>query len=81
MSVVVLFGSIGLLAAYDFSGARLWRREIGESGDVYVLRAGPAYELLATNATGEALMATPAASDGLLVLRTTGHLVGIGAAK
>lgn len=27
--VVVLFGSVGLLAAYDFEGRPLWRREIG----------------------------------------------------
>ena len=31
-----------------------------EDGDVFVVRAGPKYELLATNSMGEALMATPA---------------------
>ncbi|HET6372427.1 MAG TPA: PQQ-binding-like beta-propeller repeat protein, partial [Candidatus Polarisedimenticolia bacterium] len=49
-----------------------------ESGDVYVLRAGPSFELLATNAMDEVVMATPAVSDGLLVVRTLGHVVGIG---
>ena len=49
-----------------------------EGGDVYVLRAGPSFELLATNAMDEVVMATPAASDGLLVVRTLGHVVGIG---
>jgi len=48
-----------------------------ETGEVYVLRAGPSFELLATNDMDETLMATPAASDGLLVVRTLGHIVGI----
>ena len=41
-----------------------------EDGDVFVVRAGTKYELLATNAMGQPLMATPAISDGLLILRT-----------
>jgi outer membrane protein assembly factor BamB len=48
-----------------------------EAGEVYVLRAGPSYELLATNPMDEVVMATPALSDGLLVVRTLGHVVGI----
>ncbi len=48
-----------------------------ETGEVYVLKAGPAYELLATNKMDEVTMATPAMSDGLLVVRTLGHVVGI----
>jgi outer membrane protein assembly factor BamB len=40
-----------------------------EDGDVFVVKAGPAYELLAKNAIGEVLMATPAVSDGLLIFR------------
>jgi outer membrane protein assembly factor BamB len=49
-----------------------------ETGEVLVLRAGPEYELLATNTMDEVVMATPAISDGLLVVRTLGHVVGIG---
>jgi outer membrane protein assembly factor BamB len=41
-----------------------------EDGDVYVVRAGAKYELLATNVMGQPLMATPAISDGVLFLRT-----------
>jgi hypothetical protein len=52
-----------------------WREEHIE---VYVLRAGPEYELLATNVMDEVVMATPAISDGLLVVRTLGHVVGLG---
>jgi outer membrane protein assembly factor BamB len=49
-----------------------------ETGEVFVLRAGPEYELLTTNTMDEVVMATPAISDGLLVVRTLGHVVGIG---
>lgn len=47
-------------------------------GDVVVLKAGPAYELLAVNALGEKSHATPAVADGRMYLRTFGHLVSIG---
>ena len=48
-----------------------------EDGDVFVVRAGPKYELLATNSMGEALMATPAISDGIIFLRSQGHVTAI----
>jgi outer membrane protein assembly factor BamB len=48
-----------------------------EDGDVFVLRGEPGYELLATHPMGEIVMATPAISDGLLAIRTLGHVVGI----
>jgi hypothetical protein len=40
-----------------------------EDGDVFVVKAGPAYELLSKNPIGEVLMATPAISDGLIIFR------------
>jgi putative pyrroloquinoline-quinone binding quinoprotein len=40
-----------------------------EDGDVYVVKAGPAYELLATNHLGQVVMATPAISDGTIFIR------------
>ncbi|MEK6675876.1 MAG: PQQ-binding-like beta-propeller repeat protein [Planctomycetota bacterium] len=49
-----------------------------EDGDVFVVRAGPTYELLATNPVGEPCMATPAISDGLIFIRTTKHIVAVG---
>jgi len=49
-----------------------------EDGDVSVVRAGPEFEVLATMDTGEPNFATPALSGELLVLRTRGHLYGIG---
>ncbi len=48
-----------------------------EEGDVYVVKAGPKFELLATNPVGEALMASPAISDGLLILRTQKHVLAL----
>ncbi len=41
-----------------------------QSGDVFVLRAGPKFEVLATNSIGEPTNASLAASDGDLILRT-----------
>ena len=39
------------------------------------------YEELAKNSMKEVIMSTPAISDGLLIVRTLGHVYGIGAAK
>ena len=47
---------------------------MSEDGEVYVVRAGAAYELLETNSLGEVAMATPAASPGMLLVRTLNHL-------
>ncbi|HET7286614.1 MAG TPA: hypothetical protein VFI71_04050, partial [Pyrinomonadaceae bacterium] len=49
-----------------------------EDGDVFVVKAGPKYELLAKNPVGEVMMATPAISDGLLIVRTVSHLYAFG---
>src|SRR3954468_3295186 len=48
-----------------------------EDGDVFVVKAGPTYELLAKNAIGEVIMATPAISDGLLIFRGLKHVYAI----
>jgi len=48
-----------------------------EDGDVFVVKAGPEYELLARNPMGEVLMASPAISDGLLIVRGQRHVFGI----
>ncbi|MDX1934420.1 MAG: PQQ-binding-like beta-propeller repeat protein [Capsulimonadales bacterium] len=49
-----------------------------EEGDVYVVKAGPAFEVIGVNPMGEVCMATPAISAGVLFWRTQGHLVAIG---
>jgi outer membrane protein assembly factor BamB len=48
-----------------------------EEGDVYVVRAGPEFEILGRSALGEVVMATPAISDGFLIVRTLKHLVAL----
>lgn len=48
-----------------------------EDGDALVVRAGPAFELLAQNPLGEVAMATPAVSEGVLYYRTRHHLVAV----
>jgi outer membrane protein assembly factor BamB len=50
----------------------------GEDGEVFVVRAGRKPEWLATNPMGEVLMATPAISDGLVLVRGLKHLFAIG---
>ena len=45
-----------------------------EDGDIFVIRAGADYELLATNPMNEVCLATPAISDGQVIVRTTGGL-------
>jgi hypothetical protein len=49
-----------------------------EDGDIYVVRAGPEYELLETNPMGEVCMATPAVSKGRMFIRTQHHLYAVG---
>jgi hypothetical protein len=49
-----------------------------EDGDVYVIRAGPKLEILATNQMNEVCMASPAISEGVIYWRTRGHLVAVG---
>jgi outer membrane protein assembly factor BamB len=50
-----------------------------ELGEVYVVKPGPEFELLATNEMDEICMATPAIARGTLYYRTRGHLVALAA--
>lgn len=45
-----------------------------EDGDLYVVNAGTKFELLAKNAIGEAMMASPAVSQGKMFVRALKHL-------
>jgi outer membrane protein assembly factor BamB len=49
-----------------------------EDGQVFVLKAGPAYELIAMNEMSTPVLATPAMSEGRLLLRTQDQLIAIG---
>ena len=47
-----------------------------EDGEVFVVRAAPKYELISTNQMGEP-MATPAISDGIILIRGQQHLFAV----
>ena len=48
-----------------------------EDGDVFVVKAGPQFELVAKNPIGEPILATPAWADDLLIVRGARHLFAI----
>ena len=48
-----------------------------ENGNVVVIKAGPEFQLIATNDLGEGCLATPAVSRGQLFFRTRHHLVAV----
>ncbi len=50
----------------------------GEDGDVFVVQAGREYVELGKYPMNEVMMASPAISNGLLIVRTLGHVWGIG---
>jgi outer membrane protein assembly factor BamB len=52
-----------------------------EDGDMLVVRAGPTFEHVTTNAIGELLMATPALSEGVMYVRGASSLFSIGAKR
>jgi outer membrane protein assembly factor BamB len=49
-----------------------------EDGDIFVVRGGPTFALVATNSMGEPIMATPAIAHRTIFVRTERHLVAIG---
>jgi outer membrane protein assembly factor BamB len=46
-----------------------------EEGEVFVVKAGPTYELIARNQLQEPCLASPAISEGRLFFRTQDHLI------
>jgi outer membrane protein assembly factor BamB len=48
-----------------------------EDGDIFVVRAGRAFELLGKNSMGEPLMSTPALAGGSMIVRGEKHLFAI----
>ena len=49
-----------------------------EDGDVYVIKAGPVYELMSVNQMGEPIIATPAIAGGMIIVRGQHHVFAIG---
>jgi outer membrane protein assembly factor BamB len=70
-------GSTGFTASPVASGGRVYFTS--EDGDVFVLKAGPVYELLSRSSLGETSLATPALSEGRIFFRTRDHVMAMGA--
>ena len=68
-------GAAGFSASPIGAGGRIYLAS--EDGDLFVVKAGRTFELLSTNPMGEPLMATPAISGNLLIVRTGTQLIGI----
>ena len=49
-----------------------------EDGDVYVLKAGPEFQIVSRSRMGAPCYATPAISEGVLYFRTTESLIAVG---
>jgi len=49
-----------------------------EDGEIFVVKAGTEFQLMATNHMGEVLMATPALSEGTMYVRGRHHVFAIG---
>jgi outer membrane protein assembly factor BamB len=69
-------GSTGFTASAVAADGKVYYTS--EEGEVFVLKAGPAFEVLARNPLGEVTLATPAISEGVLFFRTRGHVMAIG---
>jgi outer membrane protein assembly factor BamB len=69
-------GRTGFTASAVAAAGRIYYTS--EEGDVYVVKAGPEFELLRTNRLGEVAMATPAIAGGVIYFRTRDHLIAIG---
>lgn len=69
----------GFSASPVAAGGRLYLAS--EEGDVFVVKAGRTFELLATNPMGEIAMATPALSGNMLFVRTQRHLFAVAASR
>jgi outer membrane protein assembly factor BamB len=52
-----------------------------EDGDVFVVKAGRQYELLSKNVMGQPLMATPALTQGMLIVRGDKAIYALGERK
>ena len=48
-----------------------------EDGEVIVVKAGPQFERLAVNPMGEVIMASPAISEGMILVRMQHHVVAV----
>ena len=69
-------GGSGFSASPVASDGRIYLSS--EDGDIFVVRSGRTFELLAKNPMGEPLMSTPALASGMMFVRGEKHLFAIG---
>ena len=70
---------LGKMAAFAASGVAADGKLFfsSQDGDIYVVKAGPDFEVLATNSMKDEILATPAISEGKLYFRTHHFLFAI----
>jgi outer membrane protein assembly factor BamB len=71
-----LMGANAITASAVASNGKIYYST--EEGVIYILKAGPEFEIISTNAMKDVIMATPAISDGALFVRTQHWLVAVG---
>ncbi|MCG8701862.1 MAG: hypothetical protein MI922_27660, partial [Bacteroidales bacterium] len=49
-----------------------------ENGKVFIVKAGEEYELIAQNTFNDAMLATPAIIQDMIIFRTQKYLIGVG---
>ena len=76
---VVYNEKLGEMTAFSASGVAANGKLYfaSEEGDIFVLKAGPEFEVLATNPMKDECMATPAISEGTLYFRTHHYLIAV----
>jgi len=66
----------GFSASPVLAGGKIYLS--GEDGEMFVVRAGPVFEIVGKIEMGEPIMATPALSDSVLYVRGQHHLFAVG---
>lgn len=72
----VVPGARGITASAIASNGKLYYST--EKGDVFIVKAGKKYQLLAKNSMNDVIMATPAISDENMFFRTQKYLIAVG---
>jgi len=70
---------VGDMASFSASGVAADGKLYfpSEQGDIYVVKAGPDFDLLSANPMNDICMATPAISEGVLFFRTHHYLIAV----
>lgn len=69
-------GQTGFTASGVASDGKLYYT--AETGEVFIVKAGPTFELLGKGDLGEPSLSTPAISEGVMLFRGKDHLIAVG---